>query len=207
MRMSALLFRWILLLVSAGAFAQFALPTPSNLYEGQNVSAVSLIANPHRDLQPLIPMVQQKAGQPYDQKEIEASRQALQDAGHFEKVQVGVIPDVNGLRVNFLLEPAYYLGVLKFPGAEKLFSYTRLMLMTELSDEDPYDSSRIPIAANALTDFLHRNGYFQAPVQAEPMIDDEHQLVNVTFTIQPGKQAKISSVEIEGANDPESRRL
>jgi outer membrane protein assembly factor BamA len=197
----------IILLISMRGFAQLALPAPSASYEGQNVSAVSLIANPHRDLQPLIPMVQQKVGQTYDQKEIEASRQALQDAGHFEKVQVGVIPDVNGLRVNFLLEPAYYLGVLKFPGAEKLFSYTRLMLTTELSDEDPYDASRIPISANALTDFLHRNGYFQATVHAEPMIDDEHQLVNVNFTVQPGKQAKISSVEIEGPNDPESHRL
>src|SRR5262252_4778625 len=140
----------IIVLISAGGFAQLALPGPSASYEGQNISAVSLIANPHRDLQPLIPLVQEKVGDPYDEKKIDASRQALQDAGHFEKVQVSIIPDVNGLRVNFLLEPAYYLGVVKFPEAEKLFSYTRLLLVTELSDEDPYDPSRIPVVENAL---------------------------------------------------------
>jgi outer membrane protein insertion porin family len=197
----------IIWLISAGAVAQLALQAPTASYEGQNVSAVSLIANPHRDLQPLIPLVTQKGGEPYSQKRIEESRQALQDAGHFAKVQVSIVPDINGLRVNFLLEPAYYLGVVKFPGTEKLFSYTRLLQVANLSDEDPYDPSQIPVAKNALTDFLHRNGYFQATVDAEPAIDDDHQLVNLNFTIQPGKQARISSVQIEGPNDPESNRL
>jgi outer membrane protein insertion porin family len=207
MRMSALLFRWILLLVSAGAFAQLALPTPSNLYEGQNVSAVSLVANPHRDLQPLIPLVQQKSGEAYSQQKIDASREALQDTGQFEKVRVSIVPEVSGLRVNFLLEPAYYLGVVSFPGAEKLFSYTRLLQTANLSDEDPYDPTRMPVAEAALTDFLHRNGYFQSSVQAEPVIDDDHQLVSVKFEIKPGKQAGISAVQIDGTNALESARL
>jgi len=208
MRVSVLAsFCSIILLISVRGFAQLALPTPSASYEGQNVSAVSLIANPRRDLQPFTPLVQLKVGEPYDEKKIDASRQALQDAGHFEKVQVSIIPDVNGLRVNFLLEPAYYLGVVKFPGAEKLFSYTRLLLVTELSDEDPYDPSRIPVAENALTQFFRRNGYFQATVQANPEIDDDHQLVNVRFTVEPRKQAKISSVQIEGPGDPDNQRL
>ena len=194
-------------MISLEAFAQLALQAPNSSYEGQNVSAISLIANPHRDLQPLIPIVTQKAGEPYSQKKVDESRQALQDAGHFPKVQVSIVPEVDGLRVDFLLEPAYYLGVVKFPGAEKMFTYTRLLQVADLSDEDPYDPSRIPVAEGALTDFLHRNGYFQGTVHAEPAIDDEHQLVNVNFTIEPGKQAKISSVQIEGANDPESRRL
>jgi len=193
--------------MGAGAFAQLALQAPSNLYEGQNVSAVSLIASPHRDLQPLIPLVQQKSGEPYSQQKIDAARQALQDTGQFQKVQVSIVPEVSGLRVNFLLEPAYYLGVVSFPGSEKLFSYTRLMQVANLSDEDPYDPSRIPVAETALTDFLHSNGYFQSSVQAEPMIDDDHQLVSVKFEMKPGKQARISSVQIDGTNAPESARL
>jgi outer membrane protein insertion porin family len=201
------LFCAIICLMSAGAWAQLALQAPSTSYEGQNVSAISLIANPHRDLQPLIPLVTQKAGEPYSQKKIEESRQALQDTGHFSKVQVSIVPDVDGLRVNFILEPAYYLGVVRFPGAEKLFSYTRLLQVADLSDEDPYDPSRIPVAEHVLTDFLHRNGYFLGSSHAEPVIDDEHQLVNVNFAIHPGERAKISSVQIEGPSDPENKRL
>lgn len=187
--------------------AQLA-PQPSSAsYEGQNVSGISLIANPHRDLQPLIPLVTQKAGDPYSEKKIAESRQALQDAGHFPNVQVSIVPDIAGLHINFLLEPAYYLGIVKFPGGEKRFSYTRMLQVANLSDEDPYDPSRLPIAEHALTDFLHRNGYFEGTVHAEPAIDDVHQLVNVNFTIQTGRQARISFVQIEGADNPESQRL
>ncbi len=186
-----------ILLCSAALFAQVAQQGPETAYNGQNVSSVSLIANPHRDLKPLLPLVTQKAGTPYSQAEIQATAQALKLAGGFPKVDVSVEPEVAGLRVNFLLEPAYYLGVVEFPGATKEFAYTRLQLVANLPDEDPYDPSRVPIAETALTDFLHKNGYFQAKVRSEITIDDAHQLVNVNFVAEMGKQARISSIKIE----------
>jgi len=166
-----------------------------------------LIANPHRDLKPLLPLVAQKAGTPYSEATIEATAQALKQAGGFPRVQVSVEPEVAGLRVNFLLEPAYYLGVVEFPGAGKDFAYTRLELVVNLPDEDPYDASRIPIAETALTEFLHKNGYFQAKVHAESKIDDARQLVSVSFVVEMGKQARISSVKVEGVDNSESEQL
>ena len=204
MRLSVL---GLLLLLPTLALPQLAPQAPQAAYEGQTVSAISLIANPHRDLHPLYPVVSQKVGEPYSQAKIHASAQALQQAGHFPKVNVNVVPEINGLRVDFLLEPAYYLGVVDFPGAAKAFSYTRLLQVVDLSDEDPYDPARIPTAETALSNFLHKNGYFQSKVHAEPNIDDAHQLVSVTFSVELGKQAKIGSVIIEGPPGPESTRL
>ena len=195
------------MLWSAASLAQLAPARPQIPYNGQNVSAVSLIANPHRDLKPLLPFVAQKAGTPYSEETIEATAQALKQAGGFPRVEINVEPEVAGLRVNFLLEPAYYLGIVEFPGVGKYFAYTRLLQVVSLPDEDPYDPSRIPIAENALTEFLHKNGYFQAKVHAEPKIDDDRQLVSVSFAVEMGKQARISSVKIEGPDNPESARL
>jgi outer membrane protein insertion porin family len=76
-----------------------------------------------------------------------------------------------------------------------------------LQDEDPYDPSRIPLAENALRDFLRKNGYFQSKVHAEPTIDDGHQLVSVKFTVETGKQARISSVKVEAPETPVSAQL
>lgn len=188
-------------------FAQLAPQPPQKAYEGQNVSWISLVANPHRDLAPLFQVVTQKAGSPYSQQKIDESAAALKNAGHFAGVRVQVVPDINGLRVSFLLEPAYYLGVVEFPGAEKRFSYTRLLQTADLSDEDPYDPTRIPIAVDTLRKFMQNNGYFQAKVKAEPHIDDAHQLVDVSFVIDMGKQAKIASVTIEGPDKAETARL
>lgn len=194
-------------LYSVLTFAQLAPKAPQAAYEGQNVSSIALIANPHRDLTPLYPLVTQKAGAPYSEKQIKESSQALQRAGHFSEVRVNVEPQISGLRVSFLLEPAYYLGIVDFPGAVKRFSYTRLLQVADLPDEDPYDPARIPIAENALRDFLHRQGYFQSTVRGEHKIDDEHQLVNVSFTIDLGKQARIASVRVEGPNQSEDAHL
>jgi outer membrane protein insertion porin family len=202
--------RWLnvgILLCSAATFAQLAQQGPQAAYNGQNVSAISLIANPHRDLTPLLPFVTQKAGTPYSEAAIEATAQALKQAGGFPKVDVSIEPEVAGLRVNFLLEPAYYLGMVEFPGAEKEFAYTRLQLVTNLPDEEPYDPSRIPTAETALTEFLHKNGYFQAKVHGETRIDDTHQLVSVSFVVALGKQARIASIKIEGTDNSESARL
>ena len=195
------------LLGSAGMFAQLAPKAPQAAYEGQNVSDIALIANPHRDLTSLYPLVSQQAGTPYSQEKVKESSEALQKAGHFQQVRVSVDPQISGLRVSFLLEPAYYLGVVDFPGAAKRFSYTRLLQVADLPDEDPYDPARIPIAENALRDFLHRNGYFQSTVHGERNIDDEHQLVNISFAVVLGKQARIASVRIDGPNQSEDAHL
>jgi outer membrane protein insertion porin family len=202
--------RLFLVLWCVGAtilFAQLAPQAPQKAYEGQNVSYVSLVANPHRDLDPLFAVVTQKAGSPYSQEKIDSSAAALKKAGNFPEVHVKVVPDINGLRVSFLLEPAYYLGVVEFPGAEKQFSYTRLLQVVDLSDEDPYDPTRIPIAEDTMRKFLQHNGFFQAKVHAEPHIDDTHQLVDVSFVVDVGKRAKISAVTIEGPDQPETGRL
>ncbi|HTF43535.1 MAG TPA: hypothetical protein VK641_06545, partial [Terriglobales bacterium] len=64
MRQPVVLF---FLLCAAGAWSQVAVQGPRPIYEGQNVTAIDLIGNPHRDLEPLRSLVQQKAGQPYSE--------------------------------------------------------------------------------------------------------------------------------------------
>jgi len=202
--------RWVVfavLLFVTVAFGQLAQTGPQPAYEGQNVSAVSLIANPHRDLSPLLPLVSQKAGAPYVGKNIQESANSLKQAGGFTDVQVTVEPEVSGLMVNFLLEPAYYLGSVEFSAVGKYFAYTRLLQVVNLPDEEPYDPSRIPLAENALREFLRKNGYFQATVHAEPAIDDDHKLVSVGFMVTMGSRARISSVNVEGPEVGESARL
>ena len=197
----------MLLFLSTAAWNQVKPVGPQAAYEGQNVTAVDLIANPHRDVEPLRAHVVQRVGQPYSQADVEATLTALRDKGGFPKVEVNVVPDISGLRLNFLLEPAYFIGVVEFPGAVQRFSYTRLLQIANLQDEDPYDQDRIPVAEQALRHFFERNGYFQAKVSSKKDIDDEHQLVNVVFSVQIGKPAKIGRVDFQGADDAEDARM
>jgi outer membrane protein insertion porin family len=198
MRSSAPSFLLCFLLFSAALLAQQSARSTREVYEGQTVTAVDLIANPHRDVEPLRASVAQQPGEPYSQEMVQASISALQEKGGFEKVTVNVIPDVSGLRLNFILEPAYYLGLIDFQGVTKSFSYTRLLQTVDLQDEDPFDPARLPPARAALLHFLQHNGYFQAKVDVASQIDDTHQLVNMTFSVALGKQARIGTVTLQG---------
>ncbi len=170
------------------------------------MSAIDIIANPRHDVDPLRPFVAQKVGQPYSEADVQASIAALEKAG-FEKVAVDAIPEPSGLRLNFIVEPPYYLGIIEFPEAAKYFSYTRLLQVTNFADQDPYDPARLPVAEEALEYFLQRNGYFQAQVHAEPRIDDSLQVVNLNFSVQMGKRARIGSIEVQGPPGPEQGNL
>ncbi len=188
-------------------WAQVEVQGPSQVYDGQKVNAIDLIGNPHRELQPFRAFVVQKAGEPYSQTKVEASIEALQKAGHFPKVEANIVPDLNGLRIDFLLEPAYYIGVLEFPGAARKFAYIRLLQVANLPDEDPYDSARLSVAVQALQTFFKRNGYFEPATETTIQIDDAHQLVNVIFRVKLGRRARIGTVVIQGANPEETARL
>jgi outer membrane protein assembly factor BamA len=188
---------------SVAGMAQLSSTGPQAFYDGQTVTAVDLIANPHRNVDLLRGSLVQKPGQPYSPADVEATISALQRVGGFEKVTVDVIPDISGLRLNFILEPAYYLGIVDFRGVPRSLSYVRLLQVVNLQDQDPYDQARLPSAETALVHFLQQDGYFQAKVQAEPQIDDANQLVNVIFSVISGSQARIGSVEIRGPSGSE----
>lgn len=193
--------------LSALAWAQTQVQGPSPAYEGQKVSAIDLIGNPHRNLGPFRAFVIQKGGEPYSQAKVKASMDALEKQGHFAKVTANIVPDVSGLRIDFLLEPTYFYGVLEFPGAAQKFAYIRLLQVASLADEDPYDPARIPVAEQALQAFFKRNGYFESATESAIEIDDAHQLVNVTFRVKLGRQARIGRITINGTNARETARL
>jgi outer membrane protein insertion porin family len=200
-------WRIFLFLFAVEASAQLAVQGPQSIYDGQIIGEIDLIGNPHRDMAPFRRLIEQKAGERYSQSRVEASIAALEQTGQFPKVEVNVVPNPLGLRLNFLLEPAYYLGMVNFPGATKLFSYTRLLQVADLHDEDPYDTTRVETSEKALQRFLLRNGYFRATIHTDTEIDDAHQLVNLTFSIAFGKQAKVGSVNLQGTDASETSQL
>jgi outer membrane protein insertion porin family len=187
--------------------AQLEMQGPQSTYDGQNVAYIDLIANPHRNLDSLQKVVLQKAGQPYLQENVEASIKALQQTGQFPKVEVNIVPEIAGLRLEFLLEAPYYLGLVSFPGATTHFSYTRLSQVVDLPDQEPYGADRLPAAARSLQEFLRSSGYFQCAVRTSSEIDDAHQIVNVNFEVTLGPRARIGTVTFEGAPAVENRRL
>jgi outer membrane protein assembly factor BamA len=192
----------VIAIVSLGAlaFAQAG-------YEGQPVSSVEVIANPHLDASRFQPLIVQKAGQGYSEKDVETSIANLKEKGGVAKVEVTVTPEAAGLHLTFVLEPAYYFGMVKFPGATGAFTYTRLLQVVNIPEEQAFDKALLPAAAAALHHFFETNGFYQATVKTDLQLDDPHQIANVVFTIVLGRRARIGQVLLQGASPQETGTL
>lgn len=176
-------------------------------YEGQKVGSIELSANPKINVEQYRPLIVQKPGEPYSNKAIQESIQALEATNAFAKVDLKVVPDPAGLKLTFIMQPAYYIGLIQFPGALKRFTYARLLQAVDLPDQTVYQQSKISKAEDALHKLFESYGFFQAKVQTEVKNDDANQLANITFQVQLGKHAAIGKVDITGAPSSEDQKL
>jgi outer membrane protein insertion porin family len=182
--------RWILLgsllaLISFPAPAQTKASNAPPSYQGQRVGSIDLTANPHLDTAPYRNLIVQKPDEPYSDQKIQESIDALNHTGVFSKVQLKVQPDPGGLKLTFVLEPAYYIGMLKFPGSTKYFSYSRLLQVVNLPDQTEFQQSQLATAEAALTKFFHDNGFFLMRVHTDVQLDDANRLAHITFHVEP----------------------
>jgi outer membrane protein insertion porin family len=205
--------RWITLAValfalSFAAFSQTKESVPKQpSYEGQKVGSVDLVANPRIDVAQYRSLIVQNPGEPYSGVKVEASVKALEETQAFSKVQPQVKPDPAGLKLTFVLEPAYYIGMITFPGAIKRFTYTRLLQIVNLQDQSTYQQSQVENSESALKNFFADQGFFQARVQTKLNNDDQNQLANIAFLTQLGRHARVGKVDITGAPAAEDQKL
>jgi len=95
-------------------------------YEGEKVGFVDLVVRPGINAEALHPLILRTEGESYSQESVQNSIAALKQAGRFSKVDV-VAPEAAGLRVAFVAQPAFYVGMIYFPGALKELNYSRLL--------------------------------------------------------------------------------
>ena len=176
-------------------------PQPSTYegFEGRRISRVNLAAKPTMDVEQFRSLLKLKAGEPFSTKDLQESVEALKNTHQFSQVQVKLEPQQDGIRVLFILQPAYYLGMVFFPGATKVYSYTQLLQIVNIPEQTAFADDSVPTAEGALINFFKRDGFFTATVQPEVSRDDAHRVVNVTFHCDLKQRAKIARIDIQGA--------
>jgi len=176
-------------------------------YEGQNVTSLELAGQPELNVQTLLPLLSQRAGEPFSRGKVDASVAALQRTAQFHAVEVEIRPDAEGVRVLFVLQPAIYFGVFEFPGALDRFPYSRLLQVADYPPRGAYTSVDVDRAQFALETFFRRNGYFHAEVRPEIQTDKVHGLANVFFHTKLNRRAKFGKLEIRGTTPQETAHL
>lgn len=182
--------------------------TPANLnYEGETVTAIDLASRPEADVEFLRSLIVQQPGQPYSNAKVQQSVANLQSTGEFTAVRLQVSPaSGGGLRLIFVMEPAYYLGLVQFPGAIPTFTYTRLLQVVSFPEGAPFFRQEMANATGALQTFLRREGFFVAQVKPMTETDRDHKLVSPVFDITLNRRAKVGAIDFDGLSQAEAQR-
>jgi len=176
-------------------------------YEGQTVSSVEIAGQPDLNQSKLLPLLPQKAAQPFSKEKVEQSAAALRSTGQFKAVQVQIVPDIKGVRVLLVVQPGMYFGMYRFTGALGHFGYTQMLQIANYPPEGPYTNSDVNNAKASLVRYFQRNGFFEAQVKPELQQDPSHGIVNVDFITDLGRRAKFGNVTLEGATPQETAHL
>jgi len=175
-------------------------------YEGQKITAIEIAGQPNLHTSQFESSLAQHAGQPFSTDKIKATIANLKHSGKFKTIQLQVSPEANGVRVLMVLEPAYYFGIYRFPGAER-FAYSRLIQVTNYPPEAAYNVDDIRRSTSDLISFFRKQGYFLATVEPETRIDVSHKLVNVIFHVTLNRHSKFGQIDIVGTTPQQASKL
>jgi outer membrane protein insertion porin family len=189
----------VLVFMHATAHSQENQPTSYEGFEGRMVNRVDIAASPFMNVESFRSLLEQKEHEPFSIEKIRGSVAALQKTALFSQIQVKVEPELSGVHVTFLLQPAYYVGMVSFPGAQVL-SYTRMLQAVNIPDQTPFVEDLVKNGQAALLNLFHADGFFTAQVQGEEQRDEKHFLVNIIFHCKLGKRAKVGDVFFDGAS-------
>ncbi len=201
--LSAFMLLW--LIGPSATLAQQAAPSTYPGFEGRKVSSVDVAIRPQiTDVTPFRKLIQQKAGAPFSMKAIRDSVEALQKTKLFSQVQVQITPEISGVKVLFLLQPAYFVGLISFPGATRRFAYSELLEAVNIPAQSAFTKSLLPQGQKALAAFFAKHGYFKATVQPQSQADAADRIENLVFTVDLGERARIGTISFDGLDQSQA---
>jgi outer membrane protein insertion porin family len=175
-------------------------------YEGQNVTTVAVGGRPDAPAGQYSSLYAQKIGQPFSNDKVDQTAAALKSATKCAVVRVQVDPEANGVRVLFVLEPAFYFGIFQFPGARR-FNYSRLVQVANYPVQTAFNAEDVETDRKALITFFQQQGYFQAAIATEIKTDQPHRVANVIFHVNLGRPAKFGVIDMVGTPEGEAAQL
>jgi outer membrane protein insertion porin family len=164
--------------------------------EGQNVVEVRVVGESGEVLTKEIPELPLSSGHPYDAELVRTTLRKLYGTGDYSDLRAVVTNVSGGLRVDFVAQRNYFIGVVRIEGLTEppsdsaAFSAIRLTVGTEFRESELND------AVTRLTETLAQEGLYQAKVTAERTPDVATHRMNLVFRVTPGRRARIGTITL-----------
>jgi outer membrane protein insertion porin family len=165
--------------------------------EGKNVVEVRVVTETGEVLVKNIPELPLSAAHPYDAEAVRGSLRKLYGTGDYSDLRAEVTNVSGGIRVDFVAQRNYFIGVVRVVG-----------LVDPPSDSTAYSAVRLPVGTQfresemsdaliRLDELLAQEGFYQAKVTVEHEPDTATRRMNLTFHVTPGKRARLGAITLK----------
>ena len=165
--------------------------------DGKNVAEVRVVSETGEVLVKDIPELPLSAAHPYDAEAVRESLRKLFATGDYSDLRAEVTNVSGGIRVDFVAQRNYFVGVVRVlglidpPSDSTAYSAVRLPVGTQFRESEMSD------AVIRLEELLAQEGFYQAKVTAEHQPDATTRRMNLTFHVTPGKRAKLGAITLK----------
>ncbi len=175
-------------------------------YAGQKVSAVEIAGQPNLNPSQFTGLMAQKPGKPFSAAKVEQAAAALRATGKFKQVHIDVEAEANGVHVIYVLEPAVWYGIYRFPGAQR-FAYSELIQVSDYPVQKPFNAAEVERDGKKLESFLQQEGFFEAQVHTQVNVDAPRAIANIDFHVTLDRQAKFGALSMQGGTAQQQAQL
>jgi outer membrane protein assembly complex protein YaeT len=149
-------------------------------------------------LTPLPDHLAQGKGKPLNSEDIKRSLRQLFATGLYDTIEVAGSPLPDGVALVFRGKARTFIGTVGVDGAKGANMNTELVSASRLTPGTRFTPARLSQAVELMRQLMAQNG-FHAPVITPTLTPrPEEQLVNISFAVTSGPQARVGSVQVTG---------
>ncbi len=149
-------------------------------------------------LGPLPAQLELQPGDILTDTKVRASLRRLYDSGLYDTIQVQGLRSDGGVTIIFAGRPRLFIGRVQIFGIKDDRLQGRLVGSARLQPGTRYTQRKLNNSQASIEQALTDNGFYEAKVERREQLDSPNSQVNVIYNINPGKQAKVGNVKVDG---------
>lgn len=165
---------------------------------GTTVTALRFVGVNFVEKNVIVSELKQKVGSPLDPEKVREDERRLFASGLYVNISVEVVPSGNGVTLVYAGQPQYFVGRVTIVGVSNERLASLLEFATRMDPGAPFTNGALTTAVEAVKESLAENGFYVPKVALATDVDAASHQVNATFTVDPGPQARIGSVAVDG---------
>jgi outer membrane protein assembly complex protein YaeT len=150
------------------------------------------------DQKRLSQLIPQRPGTVLDRELVRQSIQRLYATGKFADIRAEVDPIAGGVMLSFQTVPTLFVGSVTAEGAPSRPTASQIVNASKLQLGDVFSRDKMDRALTSIRQLMEANGYYKSTVSEGEQIEADKQQVTIVLRVQPGPQARVGEVNING---------